>query len=167
MFFLEPWLDAVGLLRVVQPPPPGPGAPRDKVSHVASKALSYLCPRRTACPSWAVSTLSVPSERSTGFLRRALVDRELWVCVVCRRHKWVPRPKREAGLPEDRVAYGGQPFSATGLDCLGLLLVRVGRRMEKRWGCLFNCLSVRAVHLEVVAHLDVGGIADGHLSIHQ
>ena len=46
------------------------------------------------------------------------------------------------------------PFSASGTDLMGPLYVRIGRNNVKRWVCIFNCLSTRAVHFEVVQSLD-------------
>ena len=32
--------------------------------------------------------------------------------------------------------------------------MKIGRRNEKRWCCPFTCLTVRAVHIEIVQKLD-------------
>ena len=40
------------------------------------------------------------------------------------------------------------------MDCIGPIFVRRGRSTVKRYGVLFTCLSVRAVHIEVVHSLD-------------
>lgn len=41
------------------------------------------------------------------------------------------------------------------MDCFGPMLVKMGRRTEKRWGILFKCLTTRAIHLDLVTTLDV------------
>ncbi|XP_055622559.1 uncharacterized protein LOC129766119 [Toxorhynchites rutilus septentrionalis] len=54
-----------------------------------------------------------------------------------------------APLPVARLAHHERPFTYTGLDYFGPLLVKLGRSIVKRWIALFTCLTVRAVHLEV------------------
>lgn len=58
-----------------------------------------------------------------------------------------------APLPPARLAAYSRPFSYVGLDYFGPLLVKQGRTNVKRWIALFTCLTVRAVHLEVVNSL--------------
>ena len=50
-----------------------------------------------------------------------------------------------ASLPAGRLAYKQRPFSHCGMDYFGPMIVKIGRRREKRWGCLFTCLTTRAV----------------------
>lgn len=59
-----------------------------------------------------------------------------------------------ASLPEDRVNPSEPPFSRVGVDCFGPLNVRRGRSVVKRYGVLFTCLSIRAIHIEVAHTLD-------------
>ncbi|XP_058127719.1 uncharacterized protein LOC131291224 [Anopheles ziemanni] len=56
-------------------------------------------------------------------------------------------------VPMERLAAYQRPFTYTGVDYFGPLSVEVGRRVEKRWGVLFTCLTVRAIHLEVAHSL--------------
>ncbi|XP_058456530.1 uncharacterized protein LOC131433906 [Malaya genurostris] len=56
-------------------------------------------------------------------------------------------------LPEVRLTPFIRPFSHTGVDYFGPILVKQGRSLAKRWIALFTCLTVRAVHLEIVHSL--------------
>lgn len=59
-----------------------------------------------------------------------------------------------APLPYFRLASFERPFTFVGIDFFGPYLVVIGRRNEKRWGVVFTCLTVRAVHIEVSHSLD-------------
>lgn len=59
-----------------------------------------------------------------------------------------------ADLPDSRLGYQQPPFANTGVDYFGPILVRHGRKAEKRYGVLFTCLTMRAVHLEIAHSLD-------------
>ena len=54
--------------------------------------------------------------------------------------------------PRERVSRS-EPFQFIGLDYLGPINVKEGESIEKMWVCLFTCLSIRAVHLELVKGL--------------
>ena len=58
-----------------------------------------------------------------------------------------------ANLPEERLV-ASTVFSNVGVDYFGPFTVKIGRRNEKRWCCLFTCLTVRAVHIEIAPKLD-------------
>ncbi|XP_062538735.1 uncharacterized protein LOC134207011 [Armigeres subalbatus] len=74
-------------------------------------------------------------------------------CMWCKVKKCRARTPRMAPLPESRVTPGLPPFSHTGVDFCGPVTVTVGRRSEKRYICLFTCMTTRAVHLEVAHSL--------------
>ncbi|KAL9972923.1 hypothetical protein ACROYT_G019319 [Oculina patagonica] len=70
----------------------------------------------------------------------------------CRRHQGGPyRMPQMAPYPASKIEESS-PFTYTGLDYLGPLYVRVNNQSatQKVWVCLFTCLAVRAVHLEVI-----------------
>lgn len=71
-------------------------------------------------------------------------------CQTCKINKAMPQIPRQAPLPEARLAAMVRPFSYVGLDYFGPIQVKVGRSSAKRWVALFTCLTVRAIHLEVV-----------------
>ena len=64
-----------------------------------------------------------------------------------------------ADLPKDRMLAGQKPFTSTGIDLFGPMLVkrtkgtRSNYTLVKRYGIIFTCLTVRAVHLELTNDL--------------
>ena len=56
-------------------------------------------------------------------------------------------------LPKERVTPGDPPFMYVGIDCFGPLEVKQGRSHVKRYGCLFTCLTMRALHIEILHSL--------------
>ena len=59
-------------------------------------------------------------------------------------------------LPESRVVPGKPPFAYTGVDYFGPLYLR-GRIEVKRYGCIFTCLSIRDIHVEI-AHTFINAL---------
>ncbi|XP_055622593.1 uncharacterized protein LOC129766152 [Toxorhynchites rutilus septentrionalis] len=84
---------------------------------------------------------------------RRLLDKVQRACLHCRIAKANPSPPAMAPLPETRLTAFLHPFTFTGLDYFGPLIVRVGRSNVKRWVALFTCLTIRAVHMEVIYSL--------------
>lgn len=74
-------------------------------------------------------------------------------CVTCRVERAKPQNLPMSDLPECRTTYGHWPFSQCGIDYFGPMIVKIGRRREKRWGVLFTCMSTRAIHLELASTL--------------
>ena len=83
---------------------------------------------------------------------RLSVARHIFRCVTCRCLRASPVEQKMSDLPGDRVE-SSPPFTFCGVDLFGPFLIREGRKELKRWGCIFTCLSSRAVHLEVVNSL--------------
>ena len=97
---------------------------------------------------------------------RNIVQQKMWIlgirnalrsiknkCVTCRKGRAQTIAPVMADLPEERLD-ASTAFTNVGVDYLGPLIVKIGRRNEKRWCCLFTCLTVRAVHIEVVPKID-------------
>nr|XP_026695063.1 uncharacterized protein LOC101242224 [Ciona intestinalis] len=82
------------------------------------------------------------------------VRRYLKECRPCRRWKAKVGEQVMAPLPKCRVVAGNAPFTATGVDYMGPLLVKVGRSHVQRYACVFTCMATRAVHLEVAISLE-------------
>lgn len=76
--------------------------------------------------------------------------RVLSKCFECQKRRVKPAEQFMAELPKDRVTPSEPPFTYVGIDCFGPLEVKQGRAHVKRYGCLFTCLTVRAVHIEII-----------------
>ena len=86
--------------------------------------------------------------RGKSFVRKIINE-----CLHCKRKRAKPNTPVMASLPKERLALCEPPFTNTGVDYFGPMNVKRGRVTEKRWGCLFTCLTTRAVHLELAGDL--------------
>ncbi|XP_038068389.1 uncharacterized protein LOC119737840 [Patiria miniata] len=68
-----------------------------------------------------------------------------------------------ADLPAYRVTPGKPPFTHVGVDCFGPFHVKRGRSREKRYGCIFTCMRIRAVHLEKLHSLETDSFLNAFL----
>ena len=77
-------------------------------------------------------------------------------CITCKRHSAHPEDQMLGQLPAERVTLTA-PFDKTGVDYAGPFQLKYGHVRKhttiKTYICLFVCLSVKAVHLEVVSDL--------------
>ncbi|XP_064629285.1 uncharacterized protein LOC135488574 [Lineus longissimus] len=92
---------------------------------------------------------------------RIAVRKIIRSCIGCRRRQAKRMHQLMADLPRMRLQAFEPPFTRTGLDCFGPLLVRKNRSTLKRWGLIFICLNVRAVHLEVLESMDTSSFING------
>lgn len=86
------------------------------------------------------------------------VSSVIYGCVTCRKLRGAPQTQKMADLPADRLSIE-PPFTNVGLDVFGPWTVSSQRTrgslaQSKRWAVLFTCMSVRAVHVEVIESLD-------------
>ena len=112
--------------------------------------------------------------RQTYWIIRAgsMIRQMLSRCVICRRYRAKGLEQKMADLPADRTIAGEPPFSRVGVDYFGPFLVKRGRGVVKRYGVVFTCLSIRAIHLEVASSPDTdscinmiqSGILRSHIS---
>ena len=98
-------------------------------------------------------TFSAVRERFWLLRGSSRIRKVLGNCVVCRRVGTSPAVQQMANLPDARLQVSQSVFFHTGCDCFGPFLVKQGRSLVKRWGCIFTCMTVRAVHLEVLHSL--------------
>lgn len=69
-------------------------------------------------------------------------------CQMCKVKNVVPVIPQMANFPRARLSSFQSPFTFTGLDFFGPMFVVVNRHKEKRYGALFTCLTIRAVHID-------------------
>lgn len=74
-------------------------------------------------------------------------------CQVCKIANSKPKPTEMAPLPMCRLSPFTIPFTHTGVDAFGPLTVVIGRSHHKRYGIVFTCMTIRAVHIEMVEEL--------------
>ena len=74
-------------------------------------------------------------------------------CVTCGRGRAQTITPVMAEQPAERFD-ASTAFANFGVDYFGPFTVKIGQRNEKRWCCLFTCLTVRAVHIDIVPKLD-------------
>jgi hypothetical protein len=87
--------------------------------------------------------------RGHAFVRSVLKD-----CFSCKLRNKAPEKQIMAPLPDFRHESGGYAFETVGVDYFGPFSVKRGRGREKRWGCIFTCLTTCAVHLEVAFSME-------------
>ncbi|XP_064647469.1 uncharacterized protein LOC135500154 [Lineus longissimus] len=69
--------------------------------------------------------------------------------VVCRKLRGEAASQKMCDLPGDRLE-PAPPFTFCGLDCFGPFHTQDGRKQHKRYGLLFTCPALRAVHIELL-----------------
>ncbi|XP_033114793.1 uncharacterized protein LOC117115203 [Anneissia japonica] len=79
------------------------------------------------------------------------IQRQCQSCQKWRAKTIVPKMN---DLPPERLRLNKPVFYSTGVDCFGPIRINVGRRIEKRWGIVYKCLTVGAKHLELLDSMD-------------
>lgn len=79
-------------------------------------------------------------------------------CVTCKKLRGPMLEQQMADLPPDRAEVG-PPFTNVGFDVFGPWTVqtrktRGGVANAKRWGLVFSCLVIRAIHIELPETID-------------
>ena len=75
-------------------------------------------------------------------------------CFDCRRRQGAVGEQKMADLPRPRLTPDQPPFTCVRINYFCPFFVRQKRGMVKRYGAIFTCLAVRAVHLEISYTLD-------------
>nr|XP_054773349.1 uncharacterized protein LOC129281437 [Lytechinus pictus] len=120
--------------------------------HVVKLLIRHL--HETSGHSGKEYVLSLLRQRYWVVRGRRAVRQEVGVCFKCKRRDATPVVQKMADLPADRVEPGRPPFTHVGVDCFGPYMVKQGRSQVKRYGCIFTCLVVRAIHIEVLHSME-------------
>ncbi|XP_064623536.1 uncharacterized protein LOC135485423 [Lineus longissimus] len=83
-----------------------------------------------------------------------LIKKIVYRCVICRRYQAKAMQQKMADLHVDRVTGGEPPFTRTGMDYFGPFIIKIGRSEHKRYGVVFTCYAIRAIHIEVAHSLE-------------
>ena len=161
---LNPKLDGEGIMRMDERLSQEDGLPWE------TKKPAIL-PRRNHVTDLIIIEAHGESDHTAGSNQLlAILRRRYWIlagreqirgvlhrCMVCRRRAHKALCQQMGLLPKERTEIPLRAFTNVGVDFCGPFLVKMGRGRPqlKRWICLFTCLSVRAVHLEICWSLDV------------
>lgn len=78
-------------------------------------------------------------------------------CMVCFRQKCSTMNQIMAHLPEQRVISNIKPFTNVAVDYTGAIAYKLSRtrgcKMSKAYIAIFVCMSVKAIHIELVSDL--------------
>ena len=76
-------------------------------------------------------------------------------CVPCKKMFDQPKNQKMADLPEERIEdEDNRPFQYVGIDCFGPFYVNQGRAQVKKYGCVYTCMKMRAIHIEKLNTLE-------------
>ena len=124
-----------------------------KGSHVSNLIIYHY--HKLSGHSGRQHVLSMIRQKYWIIKANSAVRRVLRGCYSCRKREAPPCEQIMADLPEDRLIPDKPPFTAVGVDFFGPFQVRRSRSLVKRYGVIFTCLTIRAVHIEV-AHSQKG-----------
>lgn len=86
------------------------------------------------------------------------VSSTIFNCITCHSFRGRQEEQLMADLPKDRLC-SDSPFTYVGLDVFGPWPVtarktRGGHADTKRWVVIFACMSIRAIHIEIIESMD-------------
>ena len=156
---LDPYLDAIGVLRVggrITKANLADGLKNPvilpKTGHITELIIRHA--HEKTYHSGRGVTLN--ELRSNGYWiinGNAAVRRFISRCVRCRYIRGTTGEQKMANLPNSRVE-PAPPFSYCAVDCFGPWYVKEGRREGKRYGTLFTCMASRTIHIEVAHFME-------------
>ena len=123
-----------------------------KNDHVTNLVMEYY--HLISRHSGREYVLSLAREKFWVINASSVVRRVISKCVSCRQCQGPVCEQKMADLPVDRLTPYQPVFTSVSIDCFGPFQVRRGRSLVKRYGVIFTCLAIRAVHIEVAHSLD-------------
>ena len=156
---LHPFIDDCGILRV--------GGRLKNSPYDTNLTFPVILPKKTVITQRLIEwfhervghsgrSTTTNEIRSNGYWvinMNTCVRSVIYHCVKCRLLKGRFGEQQTANLPVDRLKPEG-PFMYCGVDMFGPFNVKEGRKMLNRYGALFTCLSLRAVHIEVTCNME-------------
>ena len=120
---LDPFLNEDGILRV-----------GGRLKHAVKLLIEYQNKKNH---NWGQELL-LSTLRQTYWLinGRSFVRSVAKAWIYCKRKNPTSMQPKMADLPDVRLAIASPPFSNTGIDFFGPMMVKVLRSRAKRWGCL-------------------------------
>ena len=101
-------------------------------------------------------TSTVNELRANGFWMLSVNSQVRGVILRCTRCRYLRGKLGEqqmANLPSNRVS-DEAPFTYCGVDMFGPFYIKEGRSQLKRYGAIFTCFSLRAIHIETTINID-------------
>ena len=95
---------------------------------------------------------------------RSVVSSLIHKCVTCIKLRGKSQLQHMSNLPTARVE-PSPPFTHCGIDVFGPFTVYQGRKEVKRYGLIFTCLALRAVHIELLDDLSTDAFINALRSV--
>ena len=159
IFKLDPFLDNDGVLRV--------GGRTNKANLDYRMKHPVLLPKeghithtiirdhheKLAHAGWEMIINEIPSHVYWIINCTIAVKSVISKCIECRKLRGKICQQEMGNLPADRLSEE-PPFTYCGVDMFGPFLVKDDRKIQKRYGVMFTCLSSREVHIEATSNLE-------------
>jgi hypothetical protein len=166
IYKLNPFLDSDGLIRVTTRIPLNP---------VNVKEFGYdricpiLLPKVHPLTSLIILKYHVNNKHSlknsvvANIMKRFHIPHIKWIvnqtiktkCLNCRQEAAKPEPPQLGDLPAVRLAHHTSAFVYSMVDIAGPIVVNIYRTITaKRYIFVYSCLTTRAIHLELLEHID-------------
>lgn len=159
LYRLDPFLDPDGLIRV--------GGRIQRADLDSNLKHPIILPKRSHITDLVIRHYHEQSQhQGRGITTNTIRSHGFWIigcssivssllskCVICRKLRSQTQIQKMADLPSDRLE-DVPPFTYCGVDLFGPWYIKESRKVLKRYGVLFTCLSSRAIHLETANSLD-------------